>query len=69
MTWLDDLTFNTVIVHMKDGPSVKGVRRAVYDDGVVLSEAHVLEPESVTVLNGDLFVPRDNVSFMQLVSS
>jgi hypothetical protein len=70
VTWLDDLTLDTVILHTREGgPSLKGIKRAVYDDGIVLRDAAVLEPESVSVLNGDVFVPREQVLFMQLVSS
>lgn len=69
MTWLDDLTLATVIVHTTgDGPSLKGLRAAVYDDGIVLREAVVLEQDSVNVLDGEVFVPREKVLLMQLIS-
>lgn len=68
MTWLDALTLETVIVHLTDdGPSIKGLKRAIHDDGIVLAQAVVLEDESVSVLNGDVFVPREKVLLMQLV--
>ena len=70
MSWLAALTLETVIVHMTDdGPSVKGVKAAVYDDCLVLRDAFVLEPEGGTMLNGELVIPREKVLFMQVVGS
>jgi hypothetical protein len=68
MTWLEDLTLETVIVTTAgDGPSLKGLKRAVYDDGIVLSQAAILEAESLVVLDGDVFVPREKVLLIQLL--
>lgn len=66
MTWLDDLTLSTVIVHIQDGPSIRGLKRAVYDDGLLLSDAVTLTdpPEQ---LNGLHFVPRERVVLIQIV--
>ena len=68
MTWLDALTFDTVIVHQKDGPSLKGVRSAVHDDCVVLRDVLVLlEGDAPHQLDGVIAVPRENVGFMQIL--
>lgn len=67
MTWLDDLTLDTVIVHLTDGPSLKGLQAAVYDDALVLRDASVIEPESSVVLNGEIAIPREKVLFMQMI--
>lgn len=68
MTWLDDLTLETVLVHMThDGPSVKGLKVAVHDDCLVLRDALVMEPEAKTLLDGEVVIPRERVLFMQLV--
>ncbi len=68
MTWLDGLTLETVIVHTKTGHSIKGLKRTVYDDSVVLSDARVLEDEGMSsLLNGEIAVPRENVDFIQIV--
>jgi hypothetical protein len=68
MTWLDELTLETVIVSTTDGgPSIKGLKRAVHDDGIVLTQAALLEDESLSVLNGDVFVPREKVLLVQLL--
>lgn len=66
MTWLDALTMETVVVHTTDGTSLKGVRSAVHDDCLVLRDVIVLGEEDA-VLNGEIVVPRERVSFMQLV--
>lgn len=68
MTWLDDLTCSTVIIHTKDGVSIKGLKSVVHDDGVLLREACLLEETGVVMLDYDPFVPRDNVSWMQIVA-
>jgi hypothetical protein len=70
MTWLDDLTLDTVIVHTRDGMSFRGLKSSVYDDVLVLKEARVLEDEGMsTVLNGDVAIPRERVHFIQLLPS
>jgi hypothetical protein len=68
VTWLDELTLETVIVHLTDGgPSVKGIKAAVHDDCLVIREPLLLEPEASTHLGGDLVIPRDRVLFLQRV--
>lgn len=68
-SWLDDLTLQTVIVHTTNGgPSVKGLKAAVYEDCIVLRDAMVLDPEAQEILDGLVVVPRENVALMQLIS-
>lgn len=68
MTWLDAVTFETVIVHVTDnGPSLKAARVAVFDDCVVLRDAMLLEPEGTEMLQGEIVVPREKVMFVQKV--
>ena len=68
MTWLDDLTLDTVIVHTRDGMSFKGLKSSVYDDSLVLSEARVLEDDGVSkILDGEIAIPREQVHFVQLL--
>lgn len=69
MTWLGDITLSTVIVHTTDGPSIKGLRSAVHDDCLVLREAVLLEDAGVSQFDGEVVIPRERVSFMQLVSA
>lgn len=69
MTWLDDLTLETVLVHTRDDMSFRGVKSSVYDDCLVLKEARVLEDEGVSsVLNGEVVIPRERVHFIQILS-
>lgn len=68
MTWLDGLTLDTVIVHLKTGFSIKGLKSTVYDDALVLRDARVIEDEGMaSVMNGEVAIPRENVDFMQIV--
>lgn len=67
MTWLDGLTLETVVVHTRDGMSIKGVKALVHDDGILLREAALLEDTGMVQLNDQPFIPRDNVSWLQLV--
>lgn len=70
MTWLDDLTLETVIVHTRDDMSFKGLKSSVYDDCLVLKEARVLEGEGVSsVINGEVVIPRERVHFVQILPS
>ena len=39
MTWLADLTLDTVVVHTTHGQSIKGNLRTAYSDSLVLTEA------------------------------
>jgi hypothetical protein len=68
MTWLDGLTLETVIVHTRDGQSFKGIKSVVHDDCLVLRDALLLDQEDASVvLNGLIAVPREQVSFLQVV--
>lgn len=67
MTWLDDVTLSTVLVHQHDGLSLRGLRYAVYDDCIVLRDAVLVEQESQEPLKGLIVIPRENVSFMQVL--
>ncbi len=68
MTWLDDLTLETVIVHTCDGMSFKGIKSSVYDDAVVLRDARMLEDEGMSsIINGEIAIPRERVHFIQIL--
>jgi hypothetical protein len=68
LTWLADLTLDTVIVHTKAGSSIKGLLGAVYDDCIVLRDAALLEEGGIVILDGDVPIPRESVDFMQRVT-
>lgn len=66
--WVDSLTLETFVVHLKSGSqSFKGVLAAVHEDCLVLRDVIVLEPESQISLAGEITIPRDNVDFLQTV--
>lgn len=67
--WLDELTLETVIVHVDDGPSVKGVKQAVHADCIVLRDSYVYGEDDVNVLAGEIVIPRERVLFLQVVAA
>jgi hypothetical protein len=69
MGWLDDLTLSTVVVHLTDGQSMKGLKAAVYDDCIVLRDAMMLAEEGNFLLDGLIPIPRERVLFMQMVEA
>ncbi len=67
-SWLDGLTHETVIVHLKgNSHSLKGVLAAVHADCLVLRDVAVLDPEDQAMLDGSVVVLRENVDFMQVI--
>lgn len=68
-SWLAELTKETAVVHTKhDGPSIKGVLSAVHADCLVISDGVVLDTEVTNVLDGSVVIPRENVSFLQVIA-
>lgn len=57
----------TVLLHTKDGQSLRGVLDGVYVDCLVLVAAVDLETD--TKLRGYAIVPRSNVSYLQAVEA
>jgi hypothetical protein len=66
MTWLDGLTFETVIVHTTDDKSIRGLKQAVYDDGLLLRDAVYLDGPSVESMPA-YFVGREVFRGMQII--
>lgn len=69
MRWLKRLTAKTVIVHLADDQSIRGVLWAVYTDCLVLRHAAYLAPSAVQKLDGEVVIPRERVAWMQTVTS
>ena len=67
MSWLDDITLETVLVHQRDGLSIRGLKSAVYDDCIALREAMIIDQDSQEMLQGLIVIPRENVSFIQVL--
>ena len=58
-----------MVVHTVAGMSIKGKKRAVYDDGVLLCDAYVLEDgeSQIRILDGDAFIFKHQLLFMQIL--
>lgn len=68
MTWLDDLTLASVIVHVVNGgPSFRGNTAAVYDDGVLLRDVVNLDEDAQVVEAGTRFFLRERIESIQLL--
>lgn len=70
MTWLDDVTLETVVVNVDNGPSLKGLKAAVHDDCLILRDVLIFnENDAPEQLNGLYLVPRERIVGIQLLSS
>jgi small nuclear ribonucleoprotein (snRNP)-like protein len=66
-TWIDSVIQKRLIVHLKDGTTIQGSLSTVMKDGVILRAAAYLNPgSSATPMAGEVFIPRENVAFIQL---
>lgn len=63
--WAPSLEKRKVIVHTADG-SIDGVLMVIARDGLVLRSATYLDDDTKPELAGELFVPREKVSFIQV---
>lgn len=58
--------FDTVVVHTKTGQSIRGAVRRKRRPWIVLADAVLLDGQAEPVkLDGDVFIPSDNVDFAQ----
>ena len=71
MTWLDDITLETVVVHTDSGPSLKGLKTAVHDDCLILRDVLVLteDDDAPEQLGGLYLVPRERVIGIQILQN
>jgi hypothetical protein len=66
LTWLDDLTLSSVIVHTKNnGPSFRGNVEAVYDDGILLRDLVNLDEDPHVVEAGTHLIVREDIQRVQ----
>jgi hypothetical protein len=66
-SYLKTLARASVVVHTGDGRSVQGVLVGEYRDALVLRHAVYLIPDGRREqLDGDVAIPRRNVSFLQV---
>ena len=69
MRWIDRLVKLTVIAHLSDGVSVRGVLSGAYKDCFVLIHAVYLSSGEQTTVDGEVVIPRANVSWIQVIGS
>lgn len=59
-----------MVVHTRDGRSLRGVLVGAHRDALGLAHAAVLSEDGGQVsAAGEILVPRDNVSFVQVVDA
>ena len=64
--YLRQLEAETVVVHTREGSSIRGVLLAVYSDVYVLRHAAYLNPDGSTVaIDGEALIPLARVAFTQ----
>ena len=69
MTWLDDVTLDTVVVHIENGPSMRGLKQTVHDDCLVLRDVLAYnEDDAPAQLDGLQVISRERILFIQKVS-
>lgn len=63
--WLFRLERRTVVVHTRNGSSIRGVLAGTYQDALVLTAAALLSGNETIPIDGDVTVPRGNVDWIQ----
>lgn len=65
--WLESVLTKRIVVHLKNDQSIDGSMVAEMHDGVILRAARLLNDGApATSMAGEVFVPRENVAFVQL---
>lgn len=69
VTWLERVIKRRLIVHTTSGQTISGTLDEVTPDGVILRAAsfHVDQPTPTVSLGGEVFIPREQVAFTQLL--
>lgn len=65
--WLRRQFRRKVLVHTRDNQTLEGVLEADAPDGLVLRAARFLEGDGQVPLAGEIFVPRENVAWLQRI--
>jgi hypothetical protein len=69
VTWLDAVELDTVVVHIENGPSMRGLKQTVHDDCLVLRDVLAYnEDDAPAQLDGLQVIPRERILFIQKVS-
>jgi hypothetical protein len=71
--WISQLERRTIVCHLSDGASIRGVLLAAYRDCLVLTSSTFLGQaagEQVVVpVDGEAVIPRERVSWIQTLPS
>lgn len=68
--YLETVTRDRVVVHLKSGPSIQGVLTGVHNDVIVLQSAVALSPsQGQMVIDGEPLIERVNVAWIQHLPS
>lgn len=69
MRWLNKITHQTVIVHLENGQSLRGVLTGVFSDCIVMMHARYLSGDNELTVDGEVVVPRPNVGWLQVINA
>lgn len=67
--WVKRLLAHNVVVHTKDGMSLRGALIGEYKDAIVLGNASHLGPDGDTKIDGQAVVLRDQISWIQTLTT
>lgn len=68
MRWLKRITASTVVVHLTDEQSIRGVLWAVHADCLILRHATYLAQDASSTVDGEVVIPRTQVAWMQVLT-
>lgn len=66
MRWISQLVRRTVVVHLVDGQSLRGVMVGEYKDAIVLRHGEYLGRDGITTVDGEAVVPRERIGWIQV---
>lgn len=66
MRWLKQCTLQKVLVHTRDDRTIEGALSRVGRDGLVLLEARYHDGGGQVPMAGHVYVPREQVAFVQV---
>jgi hypothetical protein len=69
MRWLNRLTAKTVVVHLTDDESLRGIVAGVYADCLVLRHAAYLGEKAIDRVDGEVVIPRERIAWLQNLPS
>lgn len=68
-TWLPPQEGRRVVVHTRSDESIEGLIKTVAKDGLVLTAAKVYREGPPAAAAGEVYIPHDNVAFIQRLTT